>query len=172
MLHCISLPVDNPFHVAQVLAEILRGQIRPLLDYPDSYIVLADDEYGTAIELVPSRTQMIPGQDKFEYQQNNNAPSQFSAVHVAISVFKKQHEIEQIANREGWHVALGNRGQFKMIEFWIENKFLIEFMPPSTVPQYVESMSPLAFKILVLVMPIVRTCQAFSSSIQRILRQN
>ena len=171
MFHYISIPVDNPFHVARVLAEIWQGQICPLLDYPDSYVVMADDEHGTAIELVPSGTEIVPG-DKFEYQQNNDTPSQFSAVHIAISVPKQQHEIEQIASREGWHVALGNRGQFKMIEFWIENKFLIEFMPPSTVPQYVESMSPLTFKILVWVMPIVRTCQAFSSSIQKIFRQN
>lgn len=172
MFHNISMPVDNPFHVAKILAEIWQGQIHPLVDCPDSYVVLANDEYGTAIELVPSGTEMRPGQERFQYQQNDDIASQFSAVHIAISVPTKQHEIEQIATREGWHCSLGNRGQFKLIEFWVENKFLLEFMPSPTVPQYVKSMTPLAFRMLVLIMPVVRACTALSSRLQKRFKEN
>lgn len=170
MFHYISMSVDNPFHVAQVLAEIWRGQIRTLVDYPDSYVVLADDEHGTTIELVPSGTEIIPGKNKFQYQQNNNTQSPFSAVHIATSVAAKRHEIEQIATREGWHCSVGYRGQFKLIELWVENKFLLELMPSTIVAKYVNSMTPLAFRMLVVIMPVLRTCTAFWSGFKSFVR--
>lgn len=167
MLHRISIPVDNPLHVVNVLAEVLDGHVLPHPDYPDTYTVLPNDEYGSVIQLVPSGTEIVPGQEKFKYE-HNTTHSQFSPVHIAISVPISQCEIEQIGRREGWHVAVGNRGRFKLIEFWLENKFLLELMLPETVPQYVKSMTPQEFVVLIVVMGALRKFKAITSNLQKI----
>lgn len=168
MLHRISISVDNPLHVANVISEILHGSVLRGGDYPYTYTVMSNDEYGSAIELVQSGNEVIVGrQDKFEYEYNLNH-SNFSPIHLAISVPASRYEIEQIAEREGWHVAVGNRGRFKLIEFWIENKLLLELIPPETIPQYVKSMSPKEFIILGFVMGGLRKYQAIASSFSKI----
>ncbi|MDJ0618539.1 MAG: hypothetical protein QNJ63_17640 [Calothrix sp. MO_192.B10] len=169
MLHRISIPVEHPLHVANVLAEILHGSILRGSEYPYSYTVLVNDEYGSAIVLSPAGNEVIVGQsrDKFEYQYNPNY-SEFSPVHLAISVPLTQPEIEKIAQREGWHMAVGNRGRFKLIEFWLENKFLLELILPATVPQYVKSMTPQEFMVLALIMGGLRKIQAIASSFSSI----
>ena len=140
MFHHISIPVDNPLHVAKVLAEIWHGRSLPFAICPDSYIVLAGDKYGTAIELIPSGTEMKPGKKQVEYEHNAKH-SRFSGVRAAISVPTNQHEVEQIGVREDWRVILSTRGQFKVIEFWVENKFLLELLTPTITRQYIESMN-------------------------------
>ena len=169
MLHRISIPVDDPLHVANVLSEILHGCVLPCRDSPFSYTVLPNDEYGSAIDLVQSGNEVIVGlnRDKFEYEYNLNH-SDFSPVHLAISVPVSRYEIEQIAEREGWHVAVGNRGRFQLIEFWLENKFLLELILPATVSQYVKSMTPQEFFVLAFFMGILRKIQAIASSFKRI----
>lgn len=167
MLHYISIPVDNPLHVAKVVSEILHGDILQCREDPDIYTVLTNDKHTSAIELIPSGIEVRPGQAKFEYKRNVNSP-QFSPVHVAISVPISFSEIKQIGLREGWHVAMGNRGRFKLIEFWLENKFLLELMLPSTVPQYVKSMSPQEFILLAVVMGALRKFKVIAHNLQKI----
>lgn len=140
MLHHISISVDNPLRVAKVLAQILHGHVVPFAICPGSYIVLQGDEYGTAIELLPFGIEMTLKHQKVVYMHSNNH-SQFSATYATISVPISQCEIEQIAMREDWHINLSNCGQFKLIELWIENKFLLELMSPTMTHQYIESMN-------------------------------
>lgn len=140
MLHHISISVDNPLQVAKILAQMLHGRVAPFAICPGSYIVLQGDKYGTAIELLPSGIEMTLKQQKVVYAHNTNH-SQFSAIRATISVPISQCEIEQIATREGWRVTLSDHGQFKLIELWIENKFLLELMPPTMTHQYIESMN-------------------------------
>lgn len=140
MLHHISISVNNPLRVAKVLAQILYGRVVPFAICPGSYIVLQGDEYGTAIELLPSGIEMTLKHQKVVYTHNTNYP-QFSATYATISVPISQCEIEQIATREDWHITLSDRGQFKLIELWIENKFLLELMSPPMTHQYIESMN-------------------------------
>lgn len=140
MLHHISISVDNPLHVAKILAQILHGCVVPFAICPGSYIVLQGDEYGTAIELLPPGIEMTLKQKKVVYAHNTNH-SHFSAIRATISVSINQYEIEQIARREDWRVIISDRGQFKLIELWIENKFLLELMTPTMTHQYIESMN-------------------------------
>lgn len=167
MLHRISIPVDNPLHVANVLSEILHGGILQCTEYPDTYTVLTNDEHGSAIELVPSGIEVVPGKEKFEYKHNFHS-FQFFPIHIAVSVPTSRDEIEQIGLREGWHVATGNRGRFKLIEFWLENKFLLELMLPTTIPKYVKSMSPQEFTVLAVVMGTMRKLKTMVHSLQKI----
>ncbi len=66
------------------------------------------------------------------------------AIHAAISVPTSQQQIEKIAWREGWHVLTRKQGDapFSVVEFWIENRILFEFLPPEFEAQYLQSMKP------------------------------
>ena len=139
MLHHISIAVNQPLNVAKVLAEVSQGRVFPFPSHPSNYIVITGDKYGTAIEILPSDTVLVPGESEVQFEENNSS-SEFVAVHAAIFVPSSQEEIEQIAAREGWRVLYGDRGLFQVIEFWVENKLLLELIPPAFVPRYLEFM--------------------------------
>lgn len=141
MLHHISVEVNNPYHVAQVLAEVMQGRTFPFPVHEDSYITLAGDKYGTAIEFLPAGTALIPGAEEVEFSPTKNA-TRFSAVHAAMSVPSSLQEIEAIGQREGWLVRLCDRGPFKVIEFWVENQFPFEFLSPEIVSEYLAFTTP------------------------------
>ncbi|MEH2072278.1 MAG: hypothetical protein V7K47_29700 [Nostoc sp.] len=137
MIHHISIPANNPRHVAEVLAKLLGGKTAPFPSNPGSYVALALDEQGTLIEVYPLGTELIPGngEQQVQFRENNNF-SQFNAVHAAISVPVSEKEIKEIAANEGWRVLHCSRGQFEVIEFWIENHLMIELLSPEIVSQY------------------------------------
>lgn len=144
MIHHISIPAENPYHVAQVLAEICQGQAIPFYPHPGSYMVLALDEFGTAIEVYPLGTELIPGVgDQQAHFIQNALPSQFTATHAAFSVPASEDKIIQIAAREGWRCLVCNRDSFfNVIEFWVENSLMIELLPPAFTAQYLEFTQP------------------------------
>jgi hypothetical protein len=102
------------------------------------------------IELYPAGTELIPnawsGQAGF---QNNEQSSQYSCVHAAISVPISLEEIERIGTREGWRVFTANRdGLFDVVEFWIENRLMLELLTPAIAPKYLNVFSPQQLKEL------------------------
>ncbi|MDV3002555.1 MAG: hypothetical protein N5P05_004210 (plasmid) [Chroococcopsis gigantea SAG 12.99] len=138
MIHHISVAAKNPQHVAKVLAEIFKGQAVTFPPHPESYMVLALDEHGTAVEVYPLGSQIIPGvgQDGCSFERNLQT-SQFTATHAAVSVPASQTEIEQIGAREGWRVVRCDRESFfDVIEFWVENNLMLELLTPEMTSQY------------------------------------
>lgn len=138
MIHHISITAQNPQHVAQVLAEIFQGKAVPFFPAPGSYMVVAMDEYGTAIEVLPSGAEIHPGAEQQACQfVHNSEAARFTATHAAVSVPSSETEIRQIGAREGWRVVRCNReGFFNLLEFWVENTLLIELLPPEMAAQY------------------------------------
>jgi hypothetical protein len=138
MIHHISIAAQNPRHVAQVLADVIQGKVGSFPPHPGSYMVVAMDEHGTAIEVYPSGSEILPGTEKKPCQfKQNSLASPFTATHAAISVSSSQTEIEQIGAREGWRVVRCNRDSlFDVLEFWIENSVMIEFLTPEMAQQY------------------------------------
>ncbi len=143
MIFHLSIAVDNPCHVALILAEILQGKYTNFSPCPGGYITFACDEYGTAIEVYPKKTELKPGIDQEQLQfLKNNSDSLFTATHAAISVPLNQEEIEKIGQREGWRVVRCSRdGFFDVIEFWIENSVMLELLTPEMAKQYTESLN-------------------------------
>ena len=45
-------------------------------------------------------------------------------------------QIQQIGDREGWRVLASNHAPFEIIEFWLENRLMIELLTPDLVAQY------------------------------------
>jgi hypothetical protein len=144
MIHHISISVQNPLHVAQVLAEILNGQAYPFFPHPGSYMVFPLDEHGTGIEVYPLKTELIPGEGNNQCIFAEAATSfGFTATHAAISVSSSQERIEQIGKREGWRVLRCNRDSFfDVIELWLENKVMLELLTPEMAAQYLAVTQP------------------------------
>jgi hypothetical protein len=148
MIHHISIAALNPQHVAQVLAEIWQGETAPFPVHAGSYVVLALDEYGTMIEIYPAGTEMHPGANEEEviFEQTSTRTA-FSPNHAAVSVPTYQERIEAIAAREGWRAVRCDRdGFFEVIELWIENRQLMELLPPDLALKYLSFMQPESLK--------------------------
>ena len=143
MIHHISIPAENPQHVAEVIAKIWGGRSFPFPDHPGNYLVVTLDSYGTMIEVYALGTELVPGTDEQPVEfGHNNTPAQFSASHAAISVPVSFEQIKQIAESEGWRLVRCDRGPFEVIEFWLENRQLIELLAPEIAPQYINFMQP------------------------------
>lgn len=141
MLHHISIDVQDPRRVAEVLAKVMRGQVFPFPVHKGSYIVVAGDQYGTAIEVLPAGTSLVPGLEEVEFNTTTVTP-RFGSVHAAMSVPTSLQEIEAIGIQEEWIVRLCDRGPFKVIEFWVEDQFAFEFLSPEIVSEYLEFTKP------------------------------
>jgi hypothetical protein len=139
MIHHISIPANNPRHVAEVLAKIWNGQAAPFPPHSGSYMAIAHDEYGTMIEVHPAGIRLIPGMGEQPAQfQVSESLSPYTSVHAAISVPNSQEKIEEIAAQEGWRALRCHRGNFDVIEFWIENHLMLELLTPEMAGQYLE----------------------------------
>lgn len=140
MIHYLSIPVKDPLHVAEVLAELFGGSITRFGPYPDSYIAWAGDEYGTAIEVYPLGTELPPdgGNGRADFRHNARA-SPFVTTHATVSLNRTKEEILALARREGWRAVELSRGAFRVIEFWIENHVMLELTTPEMAQEYLQA---------------------------------
>ena len=144
MIHHLSIPARDPRHVADVLVELFDGVLTGFGPWHDSWIAWAGDAHGTAIEVYPAGTEMLPdsGQGQARFRPTSPA-SPFIATHAAVSVDRSRDEIQAIARREGWRAVELSRGPNRVIEFWVENAVLLELMTPSMAADYVRAMAAL-----------------------------
>ena len=148
MLFHASIPADNPERVAQVIAELWRGEHMPFPPHPGAFMAWSGDERGTEIEIFPRGQEEFPAPGEVTVRKNAS-PSQYSEVHVAMATSLTFDEVLQIAEREGWMAQRCDRGGlFKVVEFWVENKFLLELLPDVEQKRYVENMTPQKFRAL------------------------
>ena len=138
MIHHISIPARDPRHVAEVLVELFGGRLSGFGPHANSYIAWVGDGLGTAIEVFPVGTEMLPdsgeGQANFRHRSDS---SPFTATHAAISVEKDQSAILALAAREHWRAVELSRGPNNVIEFWIENAVMLELMTPDMAADYI-----------------------------------
>ncbi len=140
MIHHYSIPVQDTQNVSAVLAGLFGGTITRFGPYPNSYIVWFGDEYGTAIELYPAGTEMYPdvGENQANFQ-HNPSHSRFCATHAAISINRSREEIFKVAATQGWKALELPRGGFNVIEFWIENRVMIELLTLDMANDYLSA---------------------------------
>lgn len=159
MINHISFGVNNPEKVANVIAELWGGVAMPFPPSPGGYAAFADDGRGTMVELVPIDVHLIPGTDypdeatftkdtpTEEFEGSfvaGNEPSLFGSVHLNINSPLDEDSIKAIAKREGWRCFTANRGGglFQLIEFWVENRFMIEVNTPEMTEVYQKTVTP------------------------------
>jgi len=143
MIHHVSIPAREPQHVAQVLAELMGGKCYPFGPLEGAYMAASGDQHGSMIEVYPERATLdIPKKDDQVVFGANNTPPHTWPFHVLLSVPLDAEEVERIGAREGWRAKTFGRGMqgqkpfFHVIEFWLENRLLIEVATPKMVSDY------------------------------------
>ncbi len=143
MIHHISLDAKNPKNVATVLSEIIGGQVVPAPPNfrPDSWFVIAGDDHGTMVEVLPAGTEMRPDDGEAGFYAGETPVAAYGATHAYISVNVSARQLLKIGQREGWVTHICDRGPFDLVEFWIENRQMIEFAPPEMSAKYLHLMT-------------------------------
>jgi hypothetical protein len=143
VIHHVSIPARNPEHVANVLAEVMGGKCVPFGPLEGAFIAISGDAHGSMIEVYPERATLdIPTNDDQVVFGKNSAPPQTWPFHMLLSVPLSRDEVERIGAREGWRAKTFGRGMkghepfFHVIEFWIENRLMIEVAPPDMALEY------------------------------------
>ena len=136
MIHHISIPAHEPLKVAQVLRKVTGGKIVPFNPLENGYMLFFGDDFGSALEIYPADAILTPGDKDKPTQFAELAKPKHMAVHAAISCDKETPELVAIAEDQEWHAAEFRRGSFSVVEFWVENEFMIEFLTPQMTKDY------------------------------------
>ena len=147
MIHHVSIPARNPERVAKVLAEVMGGKCVPFGPLEGAFMAMSGDEHGSMIEVYPEQATLdIPANDDQVVFGENQSPPQTWPFHVLLSVPLEAEAVERIGAREGWRAKTFGRGMkghepyFHVIEFWLENRLMIEVVPPAMAREYDEFM--------------------------------
>jgi hypothetical protein len=137
MIHHLSVAADDPQRVAGVFAELLEGFVVPFAPNPGSFLAVARDGNGTGVEVLPADTVLEPNGPTGVRFSRTTRSTPHSPVHFALSVGVDAATIFAIAAREGWECVECDRdGNFDVIELWVENRWLVELLPPSFAARY------------------------------------
>jgi len=141
VLFHVSIPADDPEHVARVVAEIWHASVLPFPPVPGAYMVWLGDERRTVLEVNPRGSEHVPAPGEFGIR-SNPAASPHSEAHVAIGMPMSADEALAIGKREGWLAQRSNRGGlFEVVELWVENRFLLELLTDDEQQRYVDNMT-------------------------------
>lgn len=140
MIFHVSIPALQPEHVSGVIARLLDGEDFSFHAFPDGRIVVVGDEHGTAVEVYSHKAELDIG-DTMVKARRNRYPSDRSASHFAIATDLSDDDIHAICKEQGWLSRRCDRGPFELIEVWIENRFLMELLPPDCQAQYRAAMT-------------------------------
>jgi hypothetical protein len=145
MIHHVSIPAREPQHVAEVLAELMNATCVPFGPLEGAFMATSDDASGTMVEVYPDRVTLdIPDRDDQVVFSENPAPPQFWPFHVLLSVPREAEDVVRIGASEGWRAKTFGRGMrghkpfFHVIEFWLENRLLIEIATPAMAQEYLD----------------------------------
>lgn len=150
MIHHISLPARDPAVVAEVLAELMGGRAYPFPGpLPGARMAVSGDPHGTMIEVYPEPTVMTPGPGERPVVYATDGTQQpYAAFHALISVPLDRAAVEALGARVGWRTRLFGRGGpnrppvFHVIEFWVENRILLEVVTADMIEVYTRYMQP------------------------------
>lgn len=140
MLFHISMAAERPRQAAQLIAELWCGRAYPFPPVADgSWIAMAGDERGSAIEIYPLGTELHEGAGGAGAQSRAGRPSRNGPVHVAIATELSMGEVKGIARRFRAPAKVCSRGPFRVIEVWVEGCFMIEVLTPEMQAEYTAS---------------------------------
>ena len=149
MIHHVSISARDPKHVAEVLAEVMGGRAYP---FPGgvarSFMAVSGDDKGTLIEVYPEDVTLVPGSsDEQQCRSGHVEKPGYVPFHLLLSVPVDRATVERIGEREGWRTKYYGRGApgqkpfFHVIEFWVENRIMIEVATPDMVAEYTQTVN-------------------------------
>lgn len=144
MLFHVSIAARDPARVAAVLAELWDGDALPFPPVAQgSWIALAGDDRGSAIEVYPAGTVLRESAGDADATSEQREDDGFTAAHVALATPFYPETVLGIARREGWPAKYRRRGGvFGVIELWVEGTQMVEVLTPEMQAEYVAGMTP------------------------------
>jgi len=150
MIHHVSIPARDPIRVARVLAELMNGRAFPFAGpLPGAQMAVSGDPHGTMIEVYPETVAMAPGEGDGPVVYRHDAPAPTVVpFHFLLSTPLDRAAVEALGAREGWRTrfferaAPGRPPAFAVIEFWVENRIMIEVAPADLIGTYERYMQP------------------------------
>lgn len=144
MIRHVSIPAQDPAHVAKVLARLMGGRAYPFPgDLPGAFMAVSGNAEGVMVEVYPDTAAGRPGEgDAPGHQEPNPAPPRYWPFHILMTTKLTEGEILAIGEAEGWRTRRFGRGApggpplFHVVEMWIENRFLLELAPEAEVAPY------------------------------------
>ncbi|MFZ5484879.1 MAG: hypothetical protein ACOZB0_11680 [Pseudomonadota bacterium] len=130
------------------MAAFWRTEALPFPMYADSYIVFCGEDGLAAIEVYPDGHVLLPATPELPALVEAEGP-RHSPFHAAISVPVDAETIERICAEHGWLCQMGTRGTFfHVVEVWVENRTLLELLPPDMAAEYAAFASPANWKAI------------------------
>lgn len=145
MIHHFSFAAREPQRAAAVIAELWGGEAFPFPPVArGSWVAIAGDDRSTTIEVYPAGTELVPAEGDADAEARTQAePQRYGATHAAVASPLSDAAIHAIAAREGWLAKYRRRGgHFGVIEFWVENAFMLEVLTPEMQREYTAFMTP------------------------------
>jgi hypothetical protein len=141
MLFHISMAAERPKQAARLVAELWGGRAYPFPPVAQgSWIAMAGDDRGSAIEVYPLGTELYEGEGESGARSRDGRPSRSGPVHVAIATELDVEAVKAIAKRFGAPVKVCSRGPFHVVEVWVEGCFMIEVLTPEMQAEYLANL--------------------------------
>ena len=143
MIHHVSISARDPKHVAEVLAELMGGRALPVPWRRRQFLHGGQrrrqrhDDRGLSRDVT-----LLPGTGDGQARAEYKATAGYVPFHLLLSVPVDRATVERIGEREGWRTKYFGRGApgqppcFHVIEFWVENRLMIEVATPDMVEEY------------------------------------
>lgn len=158
MIAHISIPAREPETVAGVFARIIDGVAMPFPVVEGAWVAIARDGSGTGVEVVPDTsahhqgagdadpTRRADGPEvmPWEVQIRQDGDTQAAhAFHAAITSGLSVEQILELGRERNWRAVHCDRGGvFDLVELWIDNRVLIEVIPPEGARRYLAFYNP------------------------------
>lgn len=151
MIFHLSFAAREPQRAAEAVAELWGGEAFPFPPVAQgSWVAISGDERGTTMEIYPLGAALHPAEgDADSIAVMAAEPPGYVATHAAVATPLSAEEVHALAARHGWLTKYRKRGGiFGVIEFWVENTFLLEVLTPEMQAEYTGFMSPDAWRAM------------------------
>lgn len=156
MIAHFSIPARDPRRTAEVFGRIIDGAVMPFPVVEGAWVAIAKDGSGLGVEVVPAATAhhmgqgeageaiggpvVMPWETQIRQDGDAQAPSGF---HVAVTSRLAAEEIIALGEAQGWRAVHCDRGGvFDLVELWIDNRNLVEVLPPEGTRRYLAFYTP------------------------------
>lgn len=158
MIAHVSIPAADPKAAAEVIERIIDGVVMPFPVVEGAWVAIARDGSGWGVEVLPAAALHHQGEGEpdpghsaagpfvmpWETQiRRDGDPASLSGFHVAITSRLSADEIVELGREQGWRAVVCDRGGvFDLVELWVDNRSLVEVLPPTGTRRYLDFYTP------------------------------
>lgn len=143
MIAHFSIPARDPQATAELFARLIDGVVTPFHVVDGAWMVLARDGSGAGVEVIPDTAVITAGEGAADGAQFTAAPREAiagpTAIHVALTSALSTDEVIALGQAAGWRALHADRGPFDLVELWVDNRIMIEVLPPAGAARYMAS---------------------------------